>query len=362
MWHAVTRRPLRTFNSVLNEHIDAALSALKPADPTVYGRAESFVSSLGPWSRVHIEDLAGHRSFVANDEWPLELSFAFARAGAKLRILTEEIAVGGDSLAGQRAGQRLLRRLAKEADVNIDRYQAIEDLFFPPGAADSAGAFALMHAVELPLDGGSLLHKAYLNPEAAGESAGPTISAAMDRLGLAAAWAHVERAMAALSLPPRAREACIVALDLSSDPEARVKVYLRHSQTTASDIDSISSVAKNYIPGAFEEILHSTFGPSTESLKKAPMTALSFVPGHDCPTSATLYCPLYPNLPNDAAARDVLVPLLARSDIAADALEEVLRTVGGPTPGQGRRISWFGYKRPEDPVVTVYAGLRDPHQ
>jgi DMATS type aromatic prenyltransferase len=362
VWHTVAHRPLRTFRDVLNAHIDAALAALKTTDPAVFGQAARFVDVLGPWSRVPIEDLAPHRSFAANDQWPVELSFAFARTGAKLRVGIEEIAAGGDPLACRLAGQDLLRRLAKEADVNIDRYLAIEDLFFPTGTAAPRGDFSLGHAVEFPPDGSAVLHKVYLNPGAGGATADATVTAAMDRLGLADAWSRVEHTLAALSLPTQAHEVHILALDLGSAPEARIKVYLRHHHTSAADIDTIASVAADHLPGAFEEILQAAFGPSTARLEKAPETALAFASGHDRPTSATLYCPMYPHLPNDAAARDRLVPLLNQSGISPDALEEVLRTVSGPAPERHRRVSWFGYKRPEDPVVTVYAGLRDPDQ
>ncbi|MFE5027896.1 tryptophan dimethylallyltransferase family protein [Streptomyces sp. NPDC056656] len=360
MWHTASDQPIRTFRDVLNAHMDAALAALKATDDAVIDEVSRFVDLLGPWSRVPIEDLAPHRSFAANDEWPIELSFAFARADVKLRVLVEEITAGGDLLGCQLAGQELLRRLAKEADVSIDRYLAIEDLYFPIDAAPPRGDFSLMHALELHADGRAVLHKAYLNPGAAGAAADPTVTATMDRLGLADAWTQVERSLAALSLPPEAREASILALDLDPAPEARVKVYLRHRHASASDIDSIASVAADYLPGAFEEILQATFGSSTARLRKAPMTALAFVSGQDRPTSATLYCPLYPNLPNDAAARDRLVALLKQSGIAPNVLEVVLRSVSGPLPERHRRISWFGYKRPASPVVTVYAGLRDP--
>ncbi|MFH8533799.1 tryptophan dimethylallyltransferase family protein [Streptomyces tendae] len=361
MWHGVPRRPARTFRGILDAHLDAAFTALGTTSFWSFGQAARFVDLLGPWSRVPVEDLGPFGSFAANDEWPVELSFAFARAGARLRVLVEEIAAGGDPLAGRLAGQEMIRRLGRQPGVDIERYVSIEDLFFPTETSAPRGDFSLMHAVDISLDGSAALHKVYLNPAAAGrESAAATVATAMRRLGLAAAWARVTRTLAALALPPAAYEAQIVALDLDSATEARVKVYLRHHHTDAADIDRIASVSADHRPGVFEGILRDTFGRPVSRLAKPPLTALSFVSGHDRPTSATLYCPLYPNLPHDAAAGARLGRLLDQCGIATDDLAKVLRTVGGPAPEEHRRISWFGYKRPDNPVVTVYAGLRDP--
>jgi hypothetical protein len=100
------RRPLPTFRNILDAHLDAALAALGATGPAPYGRAARFVDLLGPWAHLPVEDLGPLRSFASTDEWSVELSFAFARAGTRLRVLVEEVAEPGDPVAGRRVWRR----------------------------------------------------------------------------------------------------------------------------------------------------------------------------------------------------------------------------------------------------------------
>lgn len=361
MWGMVTE-PVETFHGMLRAHGRAALDALVPENgASALERIDGFLDILGPWSRLPIADFADHRSWASNDEWPVELSFAFSRAGVRLRLGVEELGVEGTPLANLRAGRDLLRRLAGTGEADLSGFLGVEHLFFPPGLTHPNGPFSLMHAVDVPVDGRKLLHKTYLNPGAGEAPARVTVAAALKRLGLGDAWAQVEEHWRRSGVPPWATEICLVALDLGNPAaEARVKVYVRHNDCDAETVEALSAVAHDQQPGAFENVLRNTFVTGAEGLAKSVMTALVFTPGRDRPASVTLYCPTHPNLPDDAVAAERVASLFKQCSLPTDALDRVVRTVSGPFPQKNRHISWFGYKCPSEPVITVYAGLRNP--
>ena len=72
----------------------------------------------------------------------------------------------------------------------------------------------------------------YLNPAARGRSeARALVEAAMMRLGFGEACAHLP------ATGPEA-EICYFSLDLSAQPEARVKVYTAHHHATSAHVEA----------------------------------------------------------------------------------------------------------------------------
>lgn len=290
-------------------------------------------SVMGEWADKPVTELAP--SFAANDGSPVEFSFALTRSGTETRMGFESL-----DTPARLTNHHFVRRLRDDLGIDVTRLALIEDLFAPAG-----GLFSMFCATAFRA--GGPLFKVYLDPAARGEPH-RAVGEAMHRLGLNAPWDR-------LGSPHQ--EIAVFALDLGTAPEARVKLYLRHTGTDPADLERVSALADDHEPDLFTKILTRVYGHPTTDLPKAPMTCLAFRGSSPHPASATLYCPLDPNLAHDAEAAARVLDLLEMSGIAPDPFHTLATTISGPDLTRGHRLSWLSYKQPEDPVVTLYAGL-----
>ncbi|ANN16045.1 hypothetical protein SD37_10600 [Amycolatopsis orientalis] len=265
-----------------------------------------------------------------------------------MRLLFEPL----DTRQAHEAGHRFVERLNKILGIDVSRFHLVADLF--PGSP-SAGSFSMLCSAALRV-GGTPLFKVYVNPAVGEPRPHQVIGEAMSRLGLSAQWAFVAEHLRD-GLGSLEQEIALFALDLGDSPEARVKIYLRHSGCGAEQVERVARLAQDHQPDLFAKILDRLYGAPVDRLVKAPMTCLSFLGNHREPASVTLYCPLDPNISDDAEASTRVVDLLEMSGIAPEPFGALATAISGADLAGGRRLSWVSYKQPADPVVTVYAGL-----
>jgi DMATS type aromatic prenyltransferase len=237
------------------------------------------------WSNVSLEGM------------PFELSYAWGGGrGWELRMSFETLADPPTPEAGLAACRAFTRRLADHPGASIARYLDVEDLFVAPTVV---GMSPMAHGVSWS-PGAAPGLKIYLNPNIAGYEHGLARTGdALERLGLARAWRAVCAGLADLGVEPRP---VVVAMDLAAQADARVKIYLPHLDVDADAIDRQAAVAADHVPGLFAAALRRVTGHGGPAWQKVPVTCLTLVAGHPGAASATLYVPLAPDLPDDAAA------------------------------------------------------------
>ncbi|KAI1275193.1 beta-eliminating lyase [Xylaria sp. FL0933] len=192
----------------------------------------AFALATGDWGKKQIGTM-GRASAVSNDSTPFEYSVAIDQntGDAEIRFLVEAQPKTNDLAALQESALQLNEEIARENNgtVSLTRFNLIRDLFIVP---QPRGKFAAWHSYASSKSGPEW--KMYLDPCASGEGHSSSLSASREafaRLGLSRAWELVERTMST-------RDFIIYfSLDLSSTVEsARVKVYIAHPTTTASEI------------------------------------------------------------------------------------------------------------------------------
>lgn len=351
-WANVER--FETYREIVAAHLRAVHATVPTAAETACAQQIDLVSSaLGSWADEPVERFDHHHSFTANDGSPVEFSYAMSRSAAEARVLFEPLDTTQDPPLPRQAGRHFVDRLERVPGVEVDRYRRVVDLF---AGVPTTGDFSMLCSAELK-PGKAPLFKAYLNPAIDRLAPHEVVGEAMSRLGLDAQWAMVADELG-VSGPGRPRQkVALFALDLGNPHEARVKVYFRHTGGGTEEAEQIARLGQDYRPDLFAKIIDRCYGGSVDRLPKALMTCLAFRENQGEPDPATLYCPLDPNVGNDAEAVELVVNLLEMSGIGTDRFRTLATTISGTDPAAGRRLSWLSYKRPADPVVTIYAGL-----
>lgn len=342
-----------TYRNVVATHLELLRRTIAPTEEAVARQIELVCSLPGAWADEPVERFDRYHSFVANDGSPVEFSFAMTRSGAEARLLFEPLDTTLGPSAPRREGRRFVERLDEVLNVDVSRFRLVADLFdgTPP-----SGSFSMMCAAAL-LAGDIPLFKVYLNPAIGPMPPHQIVGAAMGRLGLGAQWSLLGKHLGAGMFDTPRHEIALFALDLGDFPEARVKLYLRHIGCGPEEVERVAALAPDYQPDLYAKILGRIYDGPVDRLAKAPMTCLSFLESRLEPASVTLYCPLDPNIGTDAEASARVVDVLEMSGIAPDLFGALATAISGADLAGGHRLSWMSFKRPADPVVTVYAGL-----
>jgi hypothetical protein len=279
---------------------------------------------LHPWAHRRIEDQPRYQSFVSGDGFPAELSVSWRKGVTEVRILFEPVGDTPTARAVQDNGRALVRTLASRAGVSVGGYETVEDLFTSddPPAYRSGVWLSLACGPEDPPH-----FKVYLNPYANGaDREWDTVTRAMDRLGLAPAWAPLARSRDALEAAGTRLD--YVALDLATGAQARAKIYFRHRAAGLDGIHTVGAFARSYDPErvtqAAADIYH---GP----IDNEPMTGLAFRAGRDGPDEANIYFRLSGNAPTDADAATRITTLMDREGAPADVYRRIAAAVA-PAP------------------------------
>ncbi|WP_433272915.1 tryptophan dimethylallyltransferase family protein [Actinosynnema sp. CS-041913] len=260
---------------------------------------------LGDWADRRIGEIRRYPSFVSRDGFPMEFSVSWRGGVPEVRVLFESLGATPTARAAQEAGRALTRSLAGRPGVSLARYHVIEDLF----VVDEPRPFrpTVWHSLA-HRPGEPARYKVYLNPQAHGLAAVPEVMCtAMTRLGLGPAWLRVASAYQELASEGHQLE--FVALDLADTPDARVKVYFRH--TGRVDLDRVASLARTHDPAlagpAYRDVYGSPALPDNE-----PMTCLAFRSGASGPEEANIYLRLPSEVDSDADAASRIASVMRR--------------------------------------------------
>ncbi len=235
-------------------------------------------------------------SDVVDDHTPYELSVALGGERPEVRLLVESCD-GDPSLAGRwRAARRAGEWLRTEHGVCLDRLERIADLFEP---RTEHGLFALWHAIVFRRDAAPEA-KAYLDLRARGAALAPAVlEEALHRLGLDAAYPRLMRE--ACHRGTQLDELVYFSLDLADHERARVKVYFRHHQAHAADLDQVIGRRGGIEPGEVAAFCATVLGHEGPYLARPPVSCWSFSQGTE-PSGATLYAPIAYYVRDDAEA------------------------------------------------------------
>lgn len=305
-----------------------------------------FKIMVAPWGDTCLPARPLWPSDITDDHTPFEFSVAFSQARSELRILVEAQGASPTLASTMAAGLALNQTLAARG-ADLERFRAVEDLFFP---GDPVGKFVLWHAASL-VPGEAPSFRVYLNPQVQGVARSyALVEEAMHRLGLKDAFP--ELAAGARRSPTR-DELRYFSLDLSADSRARVKVYVYHHDATIDDLESAHSVARNHEPGAVAELCEIIAG-TRDRLPRSAATCFAFVQGEKAPT-ATLHLPIRFYAENDAVARRRVEDYLARKQIPPAPYRQVLEAVANRPLEAGSGLQTYASLRlGPSPRVTVY--------
>ncbi|WP_059005846.1 tryptophan dimethylallyltransferase family protein [Streptomyces specialis] len=349
-----------SYGDLINTYVEGACRHLGLSTADLVPQAKALTSVLGAWASAPLSNFEHHTSWVANNGAPLEFSIAHSASGiVGVRVLLEALREPVTPRSCQQEGHAFTLRLAEEFGVHLGRYHEIEDLF--RSEDEPRGPFSLMHAAALSPKGEPPLFKLYLNPGATGAPPSSVAAEALRRLGLAEQWAAVVDHFPGGDLDAPGHEVALVGLDLSADEDARVRVYLRHTGVDAEAVERAGAVAADHREGVFARVVRAIGGEvPVARWTKAPMTCLTFRRDHAVPSSATLYCPLEPNLVNDGVAAERAALVMSMAGVDPSLYRATVAAISGPEPRRLRRLSWVAYKNPAAPVCTLYAGLNSP--
>jgi hypothetical protein len=251
--------------------------------------------------RTHLaEFIAGQRvgwlSEISDDNTPIEFSVTLAEAGAEVRVLFEPQGDVNTLASHRQAALDMHEELERDYGAHLARLRRIEDLFLPE---HMQGPFALWSAVVFSAHRPPAF-KAYCNPQAQGVGrSAALVQEALQRLGIRHAWPRLTRAL--LRRGPHYDELKYLALDLSDDARARVKVYVRHHDATPADMEIAAGASANYAPGETLSFARALSDDVERFQARATFSCAAYEEGDDeTPAATTEYLPVCAYANNDA--------------------------------------------------------------
>lgn len=246
-------------------------------------------------------------SDITDDHTPFEFSVAIDGGAPELRLLVEVQAERRSLAAHWEAAAALHDGLAGEGGAALERLQAVADLFAPTAHTPR---FAIWHAVCFT-PGAPPSFKVYLNPHARGaRESSALVQQALARLGFSAAFAQLPAV--------RGRDSYIYfSLDLSRQPEARVKIYAAHHDACSSELEAAVAGAAGHVTDQgrkFCEAMADSPGPYA---RRPVLTCLSFVQGSPRPHYATIHFPVRAYASDDAVVRERVLRYIEPAGVAA---------------------------------------------
>jgi len=276
---------------------------------------------IEPWGHLPAGDRPAWLSYIGDDHTPIEFSVTFSKT-PELRILFEPLGSFPSVVSNRDAALRLLRAFSADYRLDLARFERIRDLFCPP---DPQGTFGVWLAVAFPHEGPPEF-KIYLNPAAQGRSLAPAVvEEALVRLGFHSAWASVSRGL--LRRGREFDELNYVSLDLSAAPDARVKIYARHSSCTVADLERAAQPARDHRAGDVRELVRILAPRAGDGALegRAPSTCYTFV-GSDSgrPAAATTHFPINSYAASDREVAGRVLSLLRRFDVSAEGYKRAI--------------------------------------
>lgn len=326
----------------------AALSAALGISPDAHPLCQ-VVRRLGrSWGERRVGQAPAYFSNIADDGGAFELSAAFSPGAPELQVYVEPQGDAPGLRSNMAAGLVTLRSIASELAAPLERWSAIEGLFFPD---DPRPPFTLWLGASFSEERGLLL-KVYVNPQVRGrERASGLVAEAMKRLGFERAWARVADAVVASEA--RA-EIAILCIDLSA--ECRVKAYVRLPQTTVAHIEALARVAEDHRAGDAERFYAAVGESAGPFLEKPPLVEFALVDGAaDAPTGVTYEFPIGSYVESDEEACRRVAKAMATFGLEADAYERAIRAFAlRPLAERNGLHAHVTLRRAGGPRIAVY--------
>jgi DMATS type aromatic prenyltransferase len=354
---------MKTYNQVAIVQLEALCNAIGfDKHTTAFAAIQKFL--FEGWGDKEIPAQPFYPSAIGDDHSPFEFSIAFSRKSAELRLLFETQADRPSLLDNQHAALAFNRRLAKQYKINLERFDRVKDLFLVP---DPKPPFSFWHAACFE-PGEEPDFKLYLNPQVQGpDRAHELICEALGRLGFGkAAISMIEDAAW------RGRdldELNYFSLDLSNAPNARVKVYFRHSNATARELERTFKLAPTHRPGDLVDYCQAMVRSEGPFTKKPVSSCFSFVEGSDVPSAVTFHFPIAHYLPDDATIAERITSYLLSQNMAATSYARALTAFANRSFGADVGIqSYASYRREKSGMrLTAYLSpelfsLKDKHE
>lgn len=262
--------------------------------------ARTFRDLIAPWGDDARGKSTGWLSEISDDNTPIEFSVAIADGSIEVRALFEAQGEEPTLSSYRKAGLALTERLEHDYGADLSRLRRLKDLFLPE---TMRGPFAIWHSVVFSRTHGASF-KAYLSPQAHGRArATDLVREGLERLGLGHAWPSL--AKSTLRRGPVLDELKYFALDLTSDTQARVKIYVRHHESTPEDLEAAASAAATYVPSEARDFARAMRGGDERLTVRAPFSCSSFVGATESrPASTTVYVPVCAYARDDQAVQN----------------------------------------------------------
>lgn len=309
----------------------------------------TFHRLIEPWADRPVGLTTPWVSEISDDNTPVELSAAISEGRVQVRVLLEAQADEPTVAAHRRAALAFTERLESDHGAHLGRFHRVADLFLPE---DMRGPFALWHSAVFDL-GRPPTFKAYFNPQARGPELAPAlVEEGLSRLGMADCWAAASRTA---RRGPHLDELKYFALDLTAEPTARVKVYVRHHGASAGDLERACSGAADYVPGEVREFVRAMGGDHAQLSRRAPFSCSAFHDGSSRPSATTVYVPVCAYADDDAAVEDRVSEYLSTHGMDPAAYHALLAGYAERPLDAGVGMqSWVAFRRLSGARLTVY--------
>lgn len=324
----------------------ARAAGLDASFPTM----KAVLSRLLGSAATQIRGTPAYLSDVVDDHTPYEMSIALGSMTSEVRLLVETVD-DDHSLAGRwRAARSAGTWLQTEHGVDLRRLDQIADLF-EPQSSDSL--LALWHAIVFRANARPDA-KVYLDLRARGRALAPAVlEEALARLDLASAYPRVMREGCRRGV--ELDELVYFSLDLTAHASARVKVYFRHHQATASDVERVIGRLGGVAPGEVRGFCKTILGHEGPYAPRPLVSCWSFSNGAE-PSGATLYAPIAYYARDDQEAQTRIRRLLSDTAIGVDRYDRCIAGFARRPLSEGVGIhSYVSFKRDADaPKITCY--------
>ncbi|MFS8097904.1 tryptophan dimethylallyltransferase [Lentzea alba] len=307
---------------------------------------------MGPGCELPLSAVPHWPSFVADDHTPVEFSVALTQnEPPAVRMIVESIAEHPDRSANLSAALGVLDRLTVQHRLDLRQLDLVRDLFLP---AEPQGAFAFWYSLIVHADAAPAI-KVYLNPEVRGrESATALVSEALARLGLRDAYPRVTGH--ALQRDGLDRFS-FFALDLTEEPQARVKTYVSHEAAEIADVVRAAAAAPDVDLELLSDVVALACGGTGPFTRRPLMSSYTFMSGDtDRPSGYSIYIPLRDYVQDDLEACERVLTIMARCGLDTApfvmALASIVRRPLAEGVGLIAHVS-LRLGRPR-PGVTVY--------
>lgn len=291
-------------------------------------------------------------SEISDDNTPVEFSVAMAEGQAEVRVLFEPEGEAPTLPAYRAAGLEFNRRLEQEFGADLVRFREVQDLFLPE---QMSGPFTVWSSAVFR-QGRPPAFKAYFNPNAQGADNAPDlVQEALHRLGLGRAWPSLAQHI--LARGAKLDELKYFALDLSSEAQARVKVYVRHHAATPEELEFASVPAQSHVPGEALDFVRAMRGGHGRLNARAAFTCSSFSgDADDRPVATTVYVPVCAYARDDARVRERVRQYLVEQGGDPTLYDSVLAAYANRPLDAGVGMqSWVAMRRLDEQVrLTVY--------